>query len=434
MRITVVGTGYVGLVTGCCFADLGNVVTCVDVNRKKVQELKKGVIPIYEPGLEEIVKRNRNKRLFFTTDLAKAVQSSDFIFIAVNTPPGKNGEVDITHVQEAAKGIARNLNGYKIIINKSTVPIGMGDIVTQIIQKNSSKKFSFDVVSNPEFLREGSAVTDLFKPERIVIGATSRSAAHKVAEIYKPLYRPIVITDLKSAEMIKYASNAFLATKISFINEIANLCDQVGADITQVVKGMSYDSRIGGQFLNAGLGFGGSCFPKDVAGLVQIGKDHQFEFRLLPQVLEVNRDQRKQFLKKVHRALGSLKGKTVAVWGLSFKPNTDDMREAPSVAIIPELTAKGVKVKVYDPVAMPQAKLFLRNVKYCKNAYEAAKGADAVLVLTEWNEFIQIDFQKLKKIVHKAVVVDGRNIYDPQQMAEKGFSYYGMGRGKPFIF
>jgi UDPglucose 6-dehydrogenase len=434
MRITVVGTGYVGLVTGCCFADLGNVVTCVDVNRKKVQELQKGFIPIYEPGLEEIVKRNRNKRLFFTTDLAKAVQSSDFIFIAVNTPPGKNGEVDITHVQEAAKGIARNLNGYKIIINKSTVPIGMGDIVTQIIQKNSSKKFSFDVVSNPEFLREGSAVTDLFKPERIVIGATSRSAAHKVAEIYKPLYRPIVITDLKSAEMIKYASNAFLATKISFINEIANLCDQVGADITQVVKGMSYDSRIGGQFLNAGLGFGGSCFPKDVAGLVQIGKDHQFQFRLLPQVLEINRDQRKHFLKKVHKALGSLKGKTVAVWGLSFKPDTDDMREAPSLTIVPELVAQGAKVKVYDPVAMPQAKLFLKNVKYCKNAYEAARAADAVLVLTEWHEFIQIDFQKLKKMVHKAVIVDGRNIYDPAQMAEKGFSYYGMGRGKPFVF
>jgi len=434
MRITVVGTGYVGLVTGCCFADLGNVVTCVDVNRKKIQELQKGVIPIYEPGLEEIVKRNRNKRLFFTTDLAKAVQNSDFIFIAVNTPPGKSGEVDITHVQEAAKGIARNLNGYKIIINKSTVPIGMGDIVTRIIQKHRLKKVAFDVVSNPEFLREGSAVTDLFKPERIVIGATSRSAAQQVAEIYKPLHRPILITDLKSAEMIKYASNAFLATKISYINEIANLCDQVGADILQVVKGMSYDSRIGGQFLNAGLGFGGSCFPKDVAGLAQIGKDNQFNFRLLPQVLEINRDQRKRFLEKVYRALGSLKGKTIAVWGLSFKPNTDDMREAPSLMIVPELEAKGAKLKVYDPVAMPQAKLFFKNVKYCKNPYEAAKAADAVLVLTEWNEFIQIDFNKLKKIVRKAVIVDGRNIYDPAQMAEKGFSYYGMGRGKPFIF
>ena len=275
MRITVVGTGYVGLVTGSCFSDLGNIVTCVDVDRKKIQALKKGVIPIFEPGLEEIISRNRGSRLFFSTDLAKAVQTSDLIFIAVSTPPGKSGEADITNVKAVARGIAKSINRYKIIINKSTVPIGMGDIVTQIIIKEGPKDVSFDVVSNPEFLREGSAVTDLMKPERIVIGATRRSAAQKVAEIYKPLHCPILITDMKSAEMIKYASNAFLATKISFINEIANLCDKAGADILQVTRGMSYDSRIGGQFFNSGLGFGGSCFPKDVAALVHMGKTEQ---------------------------------------------------------------------------------------------------------------------------------------------------------------
>lgn len=434
MQITVVGTGYVGLVTGSCFADLGNVVTCVDVNRKKVDELRKGVIPIYEPGLEEIIKHNRNHRLFFTTDLKKAVESSDFIFIAVNTPPGKNGEVDINNVKTVAKGIAEHLNGYKIVINKSTVPIGMGDIVTQIIQKHGPKNASFDVVSNPEFLREGSAVADLLHPERVVIGASSRSAAQKVAEIYKPLQCPVVITDIKSAEMIKYASNAFLATKISFANEIANLCDQVGADIHQVVKGMSYDSRIGGQFLSAGLGFGGSCFPKDVAGLIQIGKSNGFQFRMLPEVLDVNQAQRQHFLKKIHRMVGPIKGKTFAVWGLAFKPNTDDMREAPSLTIIPALTAKGAKIRAYDPVAMPRAKEFLKKVTFCKDPYEAAKGADAVLVLTEWNEFIQVDFEKIKKILRKTIVVDGRNIYDPVEMAEKGFAYMGMGRSASVLF
>jgi len=424
----------VGLVTGCCFADLGNRVTCVDVNLKKVQELKKGIIPIYEPGLAEIIKRNRGQRLFFTTDLKKSVEDSEFIFIAVNTPPGKNGEVDITNVKAVAKGIAQNLNGYKIIINKSTVPIGMGDIVTQIIQKYGPKDASFDVVSNPEFLREGSAVADLLRPERVVIGASRHSAAQKVAEIYKPLQCPVVITDLKSAEMIKYASNAFLATKISFANEIANLCDQVGADIKQVVKGMSYDSRIGGKFLNAGLGFGGSCFPKDVSGLIQIGKQSGFDFKLLPEVLNVNAGQRQQFLKKVYREMGSVKGKTLAVWGLAFKPDTDDMREAPSLTILPALAAKGAKLRVYDPVAMPRAKEYFPKATFCKSPYEAAKGAEAVLVLTEWNEFIQVDFQKLKKTVKKAVIFDGRNIYDPAEMADKGFSYTGMGRGVSVLF
>ena len=430
MKIAVVGTGYVGLVTGACFADLGNVVTCVDVDREKVQRLKKGQIPIYEPGLEEIIRRNHGSRLSFTTDLSKAVQSSDFIFIAVSTPPGKDGEADISNVKAVALGIAKSIHKYKIIINKSTVPIGMGDIVTQIIIKHGPKDVSFDVVSNPEFLREGSAVADLMRPERVVIGATRRTAAQKVAEIYKPLPCPILITDLKSAEMIKYASNAFLAAKISYINEIANLCDRVGADIVQVAKGMSYDSRIGGQFLNAGLGFGGSCFPKDVSALVHIGKANGSPFRMLTDVLDINEGQRRLFVQKTQKAVGGLKGKTLAVWGLSFKPNTDDMREAPSLTIVPALKAKGAKLKIYDPVSMGKAREIFRGVKFSKTPYEAAQGADAVLILTEWNEFKQIDFLKLKSVVKQPVLVDGRNMYDPQEMAERGFVYHGMGRGE----
>ena len=434
MKIAVVGTGYVGLVTGSCFADLGNVVTCVDVDKKKVAELKKGVVPIFEPGLEDVVRRNKDSRLFFTTDLAKAVQAADFIFIAVNTPPNKQGEADITNVKAVAMSIAKCINRYKIIINKSTVPIGMGDIVTQIILKNGPPDVAFDVVSNPEFLREGSAVSDLLHPERVVIGATRKSAAEKVAEIYKPLQCPILITDLKSAEMIKYASNAFLAAKISFVNEIANLCDKVGADILEVTKGMSYDRRIGGQFLNAGLGFGGSCFPKDVSALVQIGKKNHYSFQMLPKVLEINQYQRHYFLKKVVQAAGPLKGKTFAVWGLSFKPNTDDLREAPSLTIIPELLAKGAKVRVYDPASMPKAKSLFKKARFCKDAYEAAQGTDAVLLLTDWNEFKQIDFSKLKSLVREAVVIDGRNMYDAREMAEKGFAYHGMGRGEVAAF
>jgi UDPglucose 6-dehydrogenase len=434
MRIAVVGTGYVGLVTGSCFADMGNLVTCGDVDQKKIRDLKKGIVPLFEPGLEEIIKRNRNRRLFFTTDLSKAVQSCDLIFIAVNTPAGKNGEVDITNVKAVALGIAKSINRHKIIINKSTVPIGMGDIVTQILIKRGPKDLSFDVVSNPEFLREGSAVADLLRPERVVIGATNRSAAQKVAEIYKPLRCPILITDLKSAEMIKYASNAFLATKISFINEIANLCDRVGADILQVTKGMSYDSRIGSQFFNSGLGFGGSCFPKDVAALVAIGKTSGYPFRILPEVLRINQFQRRLFVEKVRQIVGPLRGKTLAVWGLSFKPNTDDLREAPSLVILPALMARGAKLRAYDPVSMGKAKALLKKVKFCKDPYETVQGAEAVLVLTDWNEFKQVDFQKLRLILKQPILIDGRNMYDPREMAEKGFAYHGMGRGETSNF
>ncbi len=434
MRIAVVGTGYVGLVTGSCFADLGNQVICVDVDRKKIKGLQKGVVPIFEPGLEEVVHRNMGNRLTFTTDLAKSVRESDFIFIAVSTPPGKDGEADITNVKAVARGIAKAINRYKIIINKSTVPIGMGDVVTQIIIKNGPKDVAFDVVSNPEFLREGSAVMDLLHPDRVVIGATRRSAAQKVAEIYKPLNSPVLITDLKSAEMIKYASNAFLATKISFINEIANLCDAVGADIGQVAKGMSYDPRIGGQFLNAGLGFGGSCFPKDVSALIKIGQKSRAAFRILPQVMDVNQNQRSLFLQKIRQVLGPVKGKTLAVWGLSFKPNTDDMREAPSLTIIPALLKAKASLRLYDPVAMERARDHFKGVRFVKNPYEAAQGADAVLVLTEWNEFKQVDFKKLRGIMRRAVVIDGRNMYGSEELTEEGFAYYGMGRGEVLDF
>ena len=429
MRIAVVGTGYVGLVTGSCFADMGNQVVCVDVDRKKIQALKRGRVPLYEPGLEEIVRHNGGRRLTFTTDLKMAVQSSDFIFIAVNTPPRSNGEVNIANVQAVAKGIAQALNGYKIIVNKSTVPIGMGDVVAKIIRQYGPEDASFDVVSNPEFLREGSAVADLLKPERVVIGATRREAAEKVSEIYQPLRCPVLITDLKSAEMIKYASNAFLASKISFINEIANLCDQVGADVLQVTKGMSCDSRIGGQFLNAGLGFGGSCFPKDVAGLTEIGKANGYKFRMLPEILAVNKLQRKIFVEKIGKAVGPLKGVTLAVWGLAFKPNTDDLREAPSLDIIPALLAKGAKVQAYDPASMAKAKAIFKKVKYRADPYEAVEGSSAVLLLTEWNEFKQVDFKKVKSLMRRPVLVDGRNMYDSLEMKEHGFQYFGMGRG-----
>jgi len=429
MRISVIGTGYVGLVTGSCFAEIGNTVTCVDNVEWKVRELKKGKSPIFEPGLEEIIRRNQGKRLFFTTDLAHAVRESDFIFIAVGTPPKPNGEADISNVQTVARGIAKAMNGPKIIINKSTVPIGMGDLVADILVQDGPTGMSFDVVSNPEFLREGSAVQDLLKPDRVVIGATRRAAAEKVAEIYKPLNCPIVITDLKSAEMIKYASNAFLATKISFINEVANLCDKVGADVADVVRGMSLDPRIGGQFFSPGVGFGGSCFPKDVSALVHIGKRHGYPFRILPGVLSTNQCQRTLYLEKVRKAVGKLKGKTLAVWGLAFKPNTDDLREAPAITIVNSLTAKGARVRVFDPVvdekrsggAFPKA-------KFCRTAFDAARGADALLLLTEWNEFREIDLRQLKRIMKNPVILDGRNIYDPAMVRDMGFTYQGMGR------
>jgi UDPglucose 6-dehydrogenase len=429
MKLAFIGTGYVGLVTGSCFADLGHQVICVDVDKKKIARLKKGEMTIYEPGLEEVIRRNSGKRLLFASDTAQAVKASEVIFIAVSTPPLPSGQADIRNVVKVARDIGRAMNAYKIIVNKSTVPIGMSHVVGDILRKSAPAGASFDVVSNPEFLREGTAVQDLFKPDRVVIGARNSEAALKVAEIYRSLNCPVHITDPESAEMVKYASNSFLATKISFINEVANLCERVGADVVQVVKGMSLDPRIGGKFFSAGLGFGGSCFPKDVAALNHIGKLQGVPSRILPGVLQTNKGQRDSFVKKVAALAGPLRGKTLAVWGLAFKPDTDDLREAPSLDILPKLLKMGAKIRAYDPVAMPFAKKLMPKVKFCANAYEAAKGADAVLILTEWNEFKEVDLHHLKSILKRPLMVDGRNLYDPEVMAAKGFLYAGMGRG-----
>lgn len=427
MKICVIGTGYVGLVTGVCMADLGNDVTCVDIDEKKIANLKRNVLPIYEPGLEELVKRNK-ARLKFTTDLKIGVKKSSIIFIAVGTPPKDNGEADLSYVKSAAKTIGKNINGYKIIVDKSTVPVGMGDLVESIIEDNSKNRHKFDVVSSPEFLKEGSAIYDFMNPDRVVIGAKNRQAAEKVAQIFKPLSTKIVITDLRSAEMIKYASNSFLATKISFINEIACICEKVGADVETVAGGMGLDRRIGRLFLNAGAGFGGSCFPKDVSALINIARKEDYEPLILNAVMEVNRLQKKHLLNKIKRMLGTIEGRQIGILGIAFKPNTDDIREAVSMEVMSALLEKGCRIKAFDPVAMPNAKKELKGVNYVKDAYSAAAGVECLVVVTEWNEFKELDLKKIKSLMKKSVVVDGRNIYDPTKMKEMGFEYTGIGR------
>jgi len=433
MNVSVIGTGYVGLVTGAVFADLGNEVICVDKDEEKIEKLKKGIMPIYEPGLEEMIARNtddsKERRLFFTCDLDLAVKKSEVIFIAVGTPPKENGETDLSQVEEVARGIARAIDRYKVIVNKSTVPPGTGDLVRQIIETNKRRNIDFDVVSNPEFLREGSAINDTLYPERIVIGAPHQQVAMILLELYAPLERPMLITDVHSAEMIKYASNAFLATKISFINAIANICEQVGADVTQVIKGMGYDSRIGRAFLNAGLGYGGSCFPKDVESLIHTSAKYGYDFKLLKAVNEINRERAVHFIKIMKQVLGSLQSKVIGILGLAFKPNTDDMREAKSVEIVATLLAEGAEVKAYDPVAMENARKIFPQITYCENAYEVAKNADALALVTEWNEFKYLNMdEKIKNSMHRPIIFDGRNIYDPKITRKMGFEYYGIGR------
>ncbi len=432
-NICVIGTGYVGLVTGACFSDLGNEVICMDVDAQKIEGLKKGQLPIYEPGLEEIVKRNYEAgRLKFTTDHTEAVPTADFIFIAVGTPQSDNGGADLTYVQSAAATIAKYLRGNTIIINKSTVPIGTGDWVAGIVESSlngNRSSASFAVVSNPEFLREGSAILDFNNPDRIVLGSTKRAAAEKVAELYSALNAPTIITDLRTAEMIKYASNAILATRISFINEIAQMCDALGANVKVVAEGMGYDKRIGSSFLQAGVGYGGSCFPKDVKALAHMAEQSNLHPQLLLAVMDINDDARRFFVQKVERSLGSVSGRTIGVWGLAFKPNTDDMREAPSIDIISALVRKGATVKAYDPVAMEVARKYLPGgVEYCNDLYEVAEHADAVLLITEWNQFKQIDFSRVKELMNKPVLFDGRNLYDPAEMARQGFIYRSVGR------
>ncbi|MDY6874894.1 MAG: UDP-glucose/GDP-mannose dehydrogenase family protein [Chloroflexota bacterium] len=431
-NICVIGVGYVGLVTGACLADLGNHVVCLNRNQQKSNNLKNGVLPIYEPGLEEIVRRNYEAgRLDFTTSYDEALQKAGFVFIAVGTPSGESGEADLAHVEAAATGVASRIYQPVIIVNKSTVPIGTGDWVADIVRTAMpDPSIPFWVVSNPEFLREGSGVYDCMNPDRVVLGSTNREAAERVAELYYPLHAEMIITDLRTAEMIKYASNAFLATKISFVNEIANICEGLGADVKEVARGMGTDGRISSHFLGAGIGWGGSCFPKDVKALAHMAATHGTHPQMLRAVMEINYDQRKRFVTKLRHIMGGFRGKTVGVMGLSFKPNTDDMRDAPSVEIVRLLLYEGAQVKAYDPEAMENARRILGDsITYCNDPYEVAEGADALMLVAEWNEFKQLDMEHIKELMRQPVLMDGRNIYDPQRMRELGFTYRGMGRG-----
>ena len=434
MKITVIGTGYVGLVAGACFADMGNEVICIDNNLKKIEQLQNGIIPIYEPGLEELVKANTaEKRLTFSTDIDNAVKTSEVCFIAVGTPQGEDGSADLQYVFNVAKSIAQSMNGYKVIVDKSTVPVGTAEKVTEIIKQNTNHPF--DVVSNPEFLKQGNAVDDFLHPDRVVIGSNSDRATQIMQDIYAPFFRTgnrVIVMDVKSAEMTKYASNSFLATKISFMNEIANLCEKVGADAEMVRVGMSTDSRIGNKFLFPGLGYGGSCFPKDVKALIKTGQENNCEMSIIASADRVNKSQRKSFVEKiVHRFGENLEGKTFAVWGLAFKPKTNDMREAPSITIINSLLEKGAKLKAFDPKAVDDAKFYFKDkITYAKTAYDALDNADGLLLLTEWNEFRRPDFEKIKTMMKTPVIFDGRNQYDTKRLEEKGFEYHQIGRGK----
>lgn len=437
--ICVIGTGYVGLVTGTCLADLGNQVTCVDIVQEKIDRLRQGIIPIYEPGLEELVERNVHAgRLHFTTSYSEGLDNSEFIFIAVNTPTGTSqGSADMRYVESAARSIAQGLDHYAVIINKSTVPVGSGDVVTRIVRKNLTHPgVTFSVVSNPEFLAEGTAIQDFQHPDRVVLGSTDADAANKVAALYLPLRAPIVITDLYTAEMIKYASNAFLATKISFINEIAQICERLGADVKEVAVGMGHDKRIGKAMLGAGLGYGGSCFPKDVRALAHMADEAGLHPQLLHAVMDINLDQRRHVVTKLTSILGSLRGCTIGMLGLAFKANTDDMREAPSVDIIRWVTSQGATMRVYDPVAMQTGRetleregINLESIIFCENAYKVAEETDALVIATDWNEFKALDMLKIHNSMRRPILIDGRNVYEPVDMNRLGFIYRGMGRG-----
>ncbi|RPI33323.1 MAG: UDP-glucose/GDP-mannose dehydrogenase family protein [Chloroflexota bacterium] len=429
-QICVVGVGYVGLVTAACFSDLGNRVIALDINEDRIEGLKRGVMPIYEPGLKEMVDRNKRAgRLSFTTKYADALNGTEFAFIAVGTPSGVDGEADLQYVASAAQAIAENMREPVIIINKSTVPVGTGDWVADIVRSHQTEPIPFAVVSCPEFLREGSAISDFMQPHRTVLGSLDPEAAEKVAQLHLALRAPIVITDLRTAEMIKYASNAFLATKISFINEIANICEELGADVKEVAIGMGYDKRIGPQFLDAGLGYGGSCFPKDVKALAYMAAEKGRHPQLLHAVMEINNDRRPMIVSRLKEMIGDLRGKKIGLLGLSFKPNTDDMREAPSVDIAQSLIAQGAEVRAYDPVAMEVARPLLPNVEMVTDAYTLADDSDALIVVTEWNEFKQLDLDRVRDCMKQPVLFDGRNIYDPALMKSLGFTYRGLGRG-----
>lgn len=432
MKLSVIGTGYVGLVVGTCFAESGNDVICVDIDENKLRMLNAGESPIYEPGLSDLLKKNiHERRLSFTNDLKHAVENSEIIFLALPTPQSEDGSADLQHVLKVSQQIGKLMNGYKIVVTKSTVPVGTADRIREIISKET--RHEFDVVSNPEFLKEGAAINDFMKPDRIVVGSRSQKALMIMQDLYAPFIRtgnPLIVMDERSSELTKYAANSFLATKVSFMNEMANLCERVGADIDLVRKGMGTDPRVGPQFLFAGVGYGGSCFPKDVAALVKTASEHNYEFQILRSVEEVNRLQKLVIVKKMKNHFsGGLKGLRVAVWGLAFKPNTDDIREAPALKIIEALLAEGAILHLHDPVALEETRKQLGNVaRYFENNYDALAGADALVLVTEWNEFRRPDFVRMKSLMKTPVIFDGRNIYDPARIKEHGFVYYGIGR------
>jgi UDPglucose 6-dehydrogenase len=430
VKICVIGAGYVGLVTAACFADLGNEVVCIDNNKAKIDGLKKGIMPIFEPGLEEMILRNaNNKRLAFGTDIKAAAKKSTVIFIAVGTPPKPSGEPDLSAIENVTRQIASVLDSsYKIIVEKSTVPVETGEWVKYTLSINSAKKANFDVASNPEFLREGSAISDFMHPDRIVLGVESKKAKDVLLELFKPFKAPIIITDIKSSEIIKHASNSFLATKISFINAIARVCDSSGADVIKVAEGMGLDKRIGKAFLNAGAGWGGFCFPKDMLAFIHISEKLGYDFKLLKEAFSINEEQKRFVVEKIRQVLGKLKGNTIAVLGLAFKPNTDDIRLAVAVDIIKLLKKEGARIRAYDPKAAKKAAEELDGVVFCKDAYDAAKGSDALVVLTEWPEFTDLDLGRLKRLLRLPIIVDARNIYDPDLIKRAGFKYIGVGR------
>ena len=434
MNISIFGSGYVGLVTGACLANLGHTVLCVDVDEQRIENLKKNILPIFEPGLPELVVKNSTEhRLFFTTNAKEAVETADIIFITVGTPQSEYGQADLRFVYDVAETIGKYMNGYKVIVDKSTVPVGTADNVKAIIQKNqiSGEKFHFDLVSNPEFLREGEAIYDFMNPDRIVIGVENENAKEIITNLYKGIERtekPIFITDIKSSEIIKYAANAFLATKISFMNQIAQLCEKAGGDVKEVSKGIGLDQRIGSRFLQAGVGWGGSCFPKDVQALIYTAEKLRVPFQLLRAVHEVNTQQKKSLLPKIEKLAGNLHGKIITVLGLSFKPKTDDIRDAPAHIIIQELLAAGAIVQAFDPVAMENTKKLFPKIQYCQNTYEAAAESECIVIVTEWDEFRYLDLKKIRDVMKQPTIVDGRNIYDPKEVHALGFRYIGVGR------
>lgn len=429
MKIAVIGTGYVGLVTGVVLADLGNEVICVDNNSEKVAMLKRGESPIYEPGIEDVLTRNlENGRLQISGSVTEATKQSDIVFIAVGTPPSADGTPDITAVRAAAKDIAAGINKYTVVVNKSTVPVGSGELVRNILIENGANPELFDVVSNPEFLREGSALWDTHNPDRIIIGATKQEPALKLAELYAPLEKPVLITDLASAELIKYGSNCFLALKISFINAISRICEGCGANVSDVAKGIGLDSRIGSQFLGAGLGWGGSCLPKDTAGMIKVAEHFGYDFGLLKEVVAINDTQTTHFMDRVESKIGGFAGKTITLLGLAFKPNTDDIRDAKSLVMIDHILARGGSVRAYDPVAAENVKRIRNDITFATDAYDAASGADVCILVTEWNEFKQLNFAKLGEGMKSKVLFDGRRLYNREQLAKHGFEYFTIGQ------